>query len=215
MSYILDALRRSEQERRREAGTPLQSIHAFQAPPRPHGMRRALTALPGIALACGGLAVGTWFGPRLLERSSEPPALVAEVGGTRATGQPEVAAEAAPGVAADVDTQPAAVEATDVSASSALPASPAVVPGTPANSAGELLEPWQLSEGEQRFLHGLTVSMHVYSAAPEQRTAIINGFRVREGQSLGQDLELLEIVPDGIIVGFQRKRVHLATVAPP
>ncbi len=215
MSYILDALRRSEQERRREAGTPLQSIHAFQPPPRPRGVRRALPALLGLALVLGGLGVGIGFGPRLLERVNEPPAPVAEVGGTRAAVQPETAAEAGSGTAAAVDARAAAVATADGSASGVLPAAPAAAPVERANSAGELLEPWQLSEAEQRFLHGLTVSMHVYSATPEQRTAIINGFRVREGQSLGQDLDLLEIVPDGIIVGFQDKRVHLATVELP
>ena len=64
----------------------------------------------------------------------------------------------------------------------------------------------------QVFLQGLQVSMHVYSVEPRQRTVIINGFRVREGQPLGQDLALLEIVPDGVVVAFQQKRVHLSTV---
>ncbi|MBK7171466.1 MAG: general secretion pathway protein GspB [Gammaproteobacteria bacterium] len=93
----------------------------------------------------------------------------------------------------------------------AQPVQPAVVEPAPPLPAA-LLEIWQLSEAEQRFLHELKVSLHVYSSEPLQRTVIINGFRVREGQPLGQDLSLVEITADGIIVDFQNQRVHLATV---
>ena len=88
------------------------------------------------------------------------------------------------------------------------PLQPVAEPKAPAT----LLEIWQLSDAEQRFLQELKVSLHIYSSEPLQRTVIINGFRVREGQPLGQDLSLVEITADGIIVDFQNQRVHLATV---
>lgn len=88
---------------------------------------------------------------------------------------------------------------------------PVLAESSPEPALG-LLEIWQLTEAEQRYLGALNVSMHVFSTEPSQRTVIVNGLRAREGQSLGQDLRLLEITPDGLIVDFQGQAVHLATL---
>jgi Type II secretion system protein B len=77
-----------------------------------------------------------------------------------------------------------------------------------------LLELWQLTEAEQKYLQGLDVSFHVHSNDPAKRAVIINGLRAREGQSLGEDLRLAEIVPDGIVLEFQGQFVHLANPQP-
>ena len=77
-----------------------------------------------------------------------------------------------------------------------------------------LLELWQLTDAEQKYLQGLDVSFHVYSTDPAKRAVIINGLRASEGQALGEDLRLAEIVPDGIVLEFQGQFVHLANPQP-
>jgi hypothetical protein len=86
-------------------------------------------------------------------------------------------------------------------------------PGASVTREG-LLELWQLTEAEQHYLQGLDVSFHVHSNDPAQRAVIINGLRAKEGQSLGEDLRLSEIVPDGIVLEFQGQFVHLANPQP-
>jgi hypothetical protein len=184
MSYILDALRKSEQERQRESPPVLRSIHAhFARSRRPRSAYARYFVVAALVVA--GAGAGVWFGAR---QGASTPVQVLE---TAVTAQSEAPA----------------VEALPVERPLAPPA-PVTRP-----ASGELLEIWQLSEAEQRFLHDLKVSLHVYSSEPLQRTVIINGFRVREGQPLGQDLSLVEITSDGIIVDFQGQRVHLATEA--
>ncbi len=188
MSYILDALRKSDQERQREVAPALRSVHAQFNSAGQHRARR-LRWVSVAALVLAGIGVGAWLGGGQLRGWFAAPI---ETPPTAITGN--VPPEAAP--------VPVAV---------AQPVQPAVVEPAPPLPAA-LLEIWQLSEAEQRFLHELKVSLHVYSSEPLQRTVIINGFRVREGQPLGQDLSLVEITADGIIVDFQNQRVHLATV---
>ncbi len=195
MSYILDALRKSDQERQRDCAPALRSVHAQFNSSRQQRTAR-LRWLWVAALVLAGIGVGAWLGG-------------GGVGGWF-TAPPEDSLAAIAGRVHPVSgTAVAAVAQSELSALTATaPAQPVAEPKAPAT----LLEIWQLSEAEQRFLHELKVSLHIYSSEPLQRTVIINGFRVREGQPLGQDLSLVEITADGIIVDFQNQRVHLATV---
>jgi len=202
MSYILDALRKSDQERQRDKAPLLRSIHSEFGLQRQSRIHWAVVALAAAILG-GAAGAGVWF---VLD------------------GRLEAVPEQTQATAEALD--PAASDATSASADGQTPQ---LVATTPASNDGEatlvespgrqtrnddaLLELWQLTEAEQKFLAGLQVSLHVYSPEPAQRTAIINGFRVREGQTLGQDLSLLEIVADGLILQFQDQRVHLSTVA--
>jgi general secretion pathway protein B len=205
VSYILDALRKSDQERQRGSAPALRSIHSeFAAPHRSH-THWAILAL-ATAMLGAFTAAGVWF---VLDRGAQ--AVQAPVQAAAETGEPQASATetAVTGdkPAAPVESSQGAVGFTPATdAASGYPAPD----GTAADL--ELLELWQLSEAEQKFLGGLQVSLHVYSPEPAQRTVIINGFRVREGQTLGQDLSLLEIVADGLVLRFQDKRVHLSTV---
>lgn len=188
MSYILDALRKSDQERQRETAPALRSVHAQFNSAGQHRTQRLRWAWVAV-LVLAGIGVGAWLGGGHLRGWFAAPL---ETPATAIAGN------------AQPDEPPAPVAVVQ-------PVPPAVVESAPALPAA-LLEIWQLSEAEQRFLHELKVSLHVYSSEPLQRTVIINGFRVREGQPLGQDLSLVEITADGIIVDFQGQRVHLATV---
>jgi len=54
----------------------------------------------------------------------------------------------------------------------------------------------------------LEFSAHVYSSNPLQRSIVINGRFMEEGDRLAGDLFLNEITPDGAIFDFQGQRFH-------
>ena len=56
-------------------------------------------------------------------------------------------------------------------------------------------------------------SAHVYSGNPKQRSVIINGMFLEEGELLSSDLKLSEITPDGVIFEFRGYRFHRSVLA--
>jgi hypothetical protein len=204
MSYILDALKKSDLDRLRNATPALATVHSEF-----HARRGARIGQPWstlLVLTLGaGAASGVWWalGHPVPYTASAP-----------AVETPSVVPAAAPGAGVATGQE----EAMDpVAAAVALASHPDPVLSEeesfpPAEELPELLEIWQLTEAEQRYLQELEVTLHIHSPDPAQRTVIINGLRAREGQPLGQDLQLEEITADGLIFRFQGRRVHLATV---
>ena len=217
MSYILDALKKSDRERPRDgAALPLHEVPAFRV--RPRGARKGGIIAAVVLLALTAGVAGAWIARSVGEARQQA------IGTTAAIVIPVVPAAAEVGAQADaslkadsaardstVMSQPpvdnVAIAATGESALSSS------APGASVTREG-LLELWQLTEAEQRYLQGLDVSFHVHSNDPAQRAVIINGLRAKEGQSLGEDLRLAEIVPDGIVLEFQGQFVHLANPQP-
>lgn len=213
MSYILDALRKSDRDRRRNVPPVAADARPeFRAGPpvRRSGLVRAL----GMgALVAIGVAAGAWI-------AREPaPTAVVPLADTRIPVLPAAGADPTPDAASA--TGPAESGAPSVISPGAAPPTPAVESPAQAATADEPrerppgpLELWQLTDAEQRYLQGLDVSFHVYSPDPVQRAVIVNGLRAREGQSLGEDLRLAEIVADGVILEFQGQLVHLPNPQP-
>jgi len=54
-----------------------------------------------------------------------------------------------------------------------------------------------------------SVSVFLYSNDPDSRLARINGQSLKEGQYLSEGLKLEEIVPDGVIFSYRKYRFHL------
>jgi hypothetical protein len=217
MSYILDALKKSDRERPRDgAALPLHEVPAFRV--RPRGARRGGIVAAVVLLALTAGVAGAWIARSVGEARQQA------IGTTAAMVIPVVPAAAEVGAQAD-----ASLKADSAARDSAVMSQPPVdnvaiaatgesalsssAPGASVTREG-LLELWQLTEAEQRYLQGLDVSFHVHSNDPAQRAVIINGLRAKEGQSLGEDLRLAEIVPDGIVLEFQGQFVHLANPQP-
>jgi len=200
MSYILDALRKSDRERTGERTVPQPGSAApgFRSAGTPARGRR----LAGGAAACAlliGIGAGVWIGQRGAPASPAVDAIPAVRPAATPT-SPTETAPPAPGPAAPPD------------AARSADAPPAREPA--ALRPEGILELWQLTEAEQRYLQALDVTLHVHSSDPSQRAVIINGLRAREGQDLGEALRLAEIVPDGLILEFQGQLVHLPNPQP-
>lgn len=226
MSLILEALRRSEAERRRAALPTLLGESASTRPVRPSAWPIALGGLLiGAVLAA---AAAWWWG--LGRDTPGAEALPAEALPAAPVAVPEGPIEPVPAAAyaapmpvttpSAPTSQPvpkavapvpapspaAAAPAPDLPVSSGTPSPMAPAPGAPAAADtghgprdGDL--PWSAVAGDA--LPALRVSMQVYADAPERRFAIIDGQRRREGEALPNGLTLIEIRRDGLRLGWQ------------
>lgn len=178
MSYILDALKKSDQERQRQQGPTLATI---QRPVRSAGRPgRWALALAGLAILACLVAVSVWwYRPIPAPEPSQVPSP-----SQAATTHSEVSSEAA-ALAAD-----AAAEPTVDDLDGADMAAPTVAFG-------------DLPDNIRNQIPALTFSFHVYSDKAESRTIIINNRRVREGDNVLQNLQLLEITPQGVVLNWK------------
>ena len=232
MSFILDALKKSEAERQRQAGPALLEMRVV-APQR----RLPLWAIGlGVLLAINVLVLG-WFALRPAAPSTTPAAVPAAVAtpappagdrtappatvappvgaALRATGSgvPGAGAEGAgtAGVTASAGRSGADVDESDADLE------PAVAPGTPGAAAAQAAGP-QAAGGarEESASHGLQnyvelagripplrLDLHVYAANPAERYAFINMHRLREGESTPEGVQVKQITRDGVVLDYR------------
>ncbi len=201
MSYILDALRKSEQERLR--GQPLSSLS--HAPIGQEIARRPGWLLP---LLAANLVLGT----------------VLAVWWLRSAADNDVEAQAAS--AAPIAGEPAAIQGAirpkdgtrlSAPASASLPpvtdATGAIPSTTPEDEYVPLPESPLPNEAYERAgdwrdassdgWPALALSTHVYSSAPASRNIIINGLRMKQGDSLENGVKIEEITETGARVSWR------------
>jgi general secretion pathway protein B len=224
MSFILDALKKSEQERARQAGPALMEMRI--ARPR----RRVVPWIATLAaLLAVNLAVLLWF---LLRR--EPPPSAAAATAT-APARPAASAPVAAVVSAAAEpssgTSPAALATPPPRASGALPPPAAFVADPGARVAGEEQTGEAASDNPADFepaaspsggsvrvaptgarqnykeLGGdvpeLRLDLHVYASRPQDRYALINMHKVHEGDTLPEGPHVVEITRDGVVLDWQ------------
>lgn len=225
MSLILDALRKSEAERRR-GQLPAIALELPPAPARRTSKRAWWLALP-VALI---LTVAAYF----LSRPHPADTAFVEAGAPSANVQhslpaPDPAEVSRPQTVVGVGVAGEGFERAMDGARPALGAGRGLVPANPSPAApapppeaelpavetptvGPTEAPIQalsdLSTTERQSLPPLKLSMHMWSPDPAQRFAILDGQRVAEGDRLGSAV-VERIEPDGIILAAEGRRVRL------
>jgi len=221
VSLILEALRRSEAERRRAAPP---SLLGDVGPARPARTSAWPMALGGLLL--GGLlaaAAAWWWGVGRGAPVAEAPPPVGTAAPTfegpiepvpaaayapppspaPITPAPRPAPEPAPPSPAP-EIQPLVPAAPVAETTITAPIAPeAITPATADTGLGPRDGDLRWSEGVGDALPPLRVSMHVYADDPARRFAIVDGQRRREGETLQPGLTLLEIRRDGLRLGWQ------------
>lgn len=215
MSLILEALRRSEAERRRAAPP---SLLGDVGPARPARTSAWPMALGGLLL--GGLlaaAAAWWWGVgRGAPVAEAPPAVVTAASVAPVASAPpayDVPIEPLPAAAYAPPPSPAPITPAPRPAPEAAPVAEAtitapiepeaVTSATADTGLGPRDGDLRWSEGVGDALPPLRVSMHVYADDPARRFAIVDGQRRREGEALQPGLVLLEIRRDGLRLGWQ------------
>ncbi len=233
MSFILDALRKSEHERQRSAAPGLS--HVPLATPRREVPRWTLLVIGVLAAAVLVLGGAWWQSQRSLiaPAASSPRAVTTPVASTppttaapapvaapTITAPPPAAAPATVAIAAPAVQQPAVVVAStsspqDSESAAALDertqslASAAIVPKRPAPT-GPTLPSAAALQAQGINVPPLKLELHAYSDKPTERFVFINGRKYKEGERLAEGPEVVTIETNGVVLSEQGQRFQLA-----
>ena len=208
MSYILEALKKSDQQRQLGATPTLQAAQVtVPAPKRPLFIYYGLLAA---VLLGAGIMIG-WLRPWQPElpppvtepiAAKSPISISQQAASAPLTAPPEMLGAMKP-------NNPALVNSGTPSAAAPIPDKP--MPEKSASIAGVAQEQKAIPFDElplqiQQEIPAMTVQLHSYSGNPSERLVYINSIRLREGESLMSGLQLEQITPDGMIFSYKGYR---------
>lgn len=205
MSFILDALKKSESERHRHSGPVLMDVRI--APPR---RRIPLWAWVIAAVLLVNLTVLAWMLWLSPARRAGNPAPAAAVTVPSAT--PPAATTPATTASLPATAPPVQVEAPPVTQ---LPAQqPAPDMAAPAASSTPDIDVSTLPKVSEMVAAGvalpaLQLSWHVYDAVPQSRYVLLNGTRLREADSTADGVRVVAIAPTGVVLEWRGRRMFL------
>jgi general secretion pathway protein B len=213
MSFILDALRKSETERQRQSGPGL-----VDAGYRPPARRRGVWLPLLVVVLVANLVLMGFFWLRR-EPATAPAAAAVPAAGAQpavtpaarlpAAATPDAAAEAQFAAIADMP----AVDEPPVTEVLEPPPEPAVQVRSEANPDPAVSE--DLPTAEQLVAEGalstptLHLDIHVFSAAPAERFVFINTRRYTEGAQMSEGPRVEEIREDGVVLSVEGRRFLL------
>jgi general secretion pathway protein B len=231
MSFILDALRKSEIERQRQSGP---SMAEFPVARQDRRLPVALIAI-GFLLAVN-LAVVLFFMLRSENKEPEHAAAAVQVAAAPASvsnaapaGVPP-ANQPAPALTGPPQPAPTAPGAYEVPG--AYVASPEEAYGAPATLPPDAPDPTLIPEGEapagpavtftppsgtedaasvmsQTGLPPLTIDLHIYADEPAKRAVFINGRRYTQGAQIVEGPKVEQITRDGALLTYRGRRFLL------
>lgn len=207
MSLILEALKKSEQQRQREKAPSLQSIHQ----PVPVAVKKS--ALPwwlfaAFIVICNVAFFGYWF---WREHNTPSPAVSVATSAEPVSAVNNTTSTSAAAQTAEIpQPQP---EFTPISPRGMINPSTINTSSGSIEGSQRIQEISELPDNVRNNLPAMTFSFHVYSDNPEQRTIIINDRRIREGEEISRGLRLQSITQDGVILLFEQHRIHIGVLS--
>ncbi len=193
MSYILDALKKSEDERTQQEKVRRQSLQGA-----PSSAGRSAFLSPWLVLVFVFVVLFSlwWFWPTVSSFVYQ----------ARENTNPVADASGAANVnAANVESVQRNTESSQSSGSTEI-TDPMKMPLPPNNEIKEL---WQMPVDFQQLIPELNFSFHVYSDTPENRTIIINDRRLKEGAMVTSKVRLRMITSTGVILYAQGRFFHV------
>ncbi|HTV78538.1 MAG TPA: general secretion pathway protein GspB [Steroidobacteraceae bacterium] len=233
MSFILDALKKSETERQRGDAPALYEVK--MAPPR-HGVAPWLLVLGGLLLinvvVLGIVLIRGTHGsapagsdtvatppaapPATPVTAAAPPPIAPPLPAATANSAPPVQATPPPPVVTPQDAPPAVAASADDApaiepprgASGEAPPTVGGVESTGGNS-GEVQTYQQAAAAPGASLPDLTLNLHSYSTNPADRFIFLNMAKLREGETSPQGVRVESITPEGAILSWHGSRFML------
>ena len=236
MSFILDALKKSESDRQRQSGPALFEVKV--APPR--------TGLPPWAIAVAALLVvnlGIVMWMLWRHPATRTPDTSASAAALPGVGQPQAAgattpAPAPPSVSLPAPAPPSVSLPAPAAPPPATAPSPALLPNPGAtNGAGDNPDDYAPAADPaaspllgNRVRHGtvdgvplyqdaaaspgtripqLRLDLHVFALRPQDRFVMINMHKLREGDSLPEGVRVDSITPEGAVLSYSGSRFLL------
>lgn len=237
MSYILDALRKSETERRQgrvpDLGQQVQLIHR----PKKKRVSPAVWVALALILNAGVLAFLFWPGtplpwapagqpeaptvtdttrdapepaPLPVAPASEPDAVPEDpVAETGAIPEPDTSDSTSMPMASEAPAAESRERATVIVPSSAIPETAA--PLADQEQAGRVPHLVELPLSFQKSVPDLTFNSHIYSSSPASRRVMINDTYLRVGESF-DGLRVEDITEDGVVLSRDGRRFRVGVV---
>lgn len=211
MSFILDALRKSERERQRQTAPGI-GDSGFR-PPKKHSNRWLIIIIAILALNAILVAA-------LLLRGESTPGVTRTVmpaslpkDAPAPVRRPALTAPKREDIRPLAEEVPAAPEArsSPVVAVAAKPmAEPAVTPSPPSppptRSTPGVPTMEELVLDGRLEMNPLRLDIHVFSEQPDQRFVFINMAKYREGETTKEGPRVDSITPDGVVLNYQGNR---------
>lgn len=238
MSFILDALRKSEIERQQEAAPRV--MHLPLAVPGPTLPAWALAVMAVLAACVLVLAGAWWQGTRApsaaaTDSTPQPIESAPVAAATHSTPQPTESAPSGSAAATRTVPAPAGVERPDLEPAADAPAdlataargpsdaragsgeadkavaptSPSRAPSEPSRAASNLPTRAQLL-AEGVAIPPLRIDLHSFGESPAQRFLFINGTRYAEGERLEQGPRLVAITRNGAVMSYEGREFRLS-----
>jgi general secretion pathway protein B len=221
VSFILDALRKSEHERQRSTVPGLSQVPV--ATPQPQLPRWAVVvmgALAGVVLVLGAAWWQSMRTPaepagspaRIVERSIELPPSSAAVPpqATTATSRPAApepfAPAPAPSLAAAAGATPTEAESAPTVAAPAQASAPSRL-DVPTD--GVTLPSAAALAAEGVAVPPLRLELHAFSTRPHERFVFINGRKYVEGDRLTEGPQVVSIAPTGVVLAHAGRQFLL------
>lgn len=207
MSFILDALKKSETERQRRDAPGIASIPETSQKP---GNARWPWIVGGL------LVINLVVLAAIMMRPGPAPGQSATVAAT-----PAPASEPAPETFSDTVreakrstppsvTEPAVPEVSEAEAVVEIPVETVAAPPAPVRPVTEGLPTFnELRANGQLPLSDMHLDIHVYSDQPADRFVFVNMSKYKESATLSEGPRVSEIVPDGVVLDYMGTRFLL------
>jgi len=209
MSYILDALKKSEQDRGNGSIPNVQTIHSSAL--NYHQEKRPLWPWVLIAVLVINVFILIYFLNQEKNMSNVGPAPESKTNNV-APYQDSNPIEKNPppasiGTIAPVSQQhnSAPISITDNNTNTTKP--------TPQTNHKIVVDIDELPANIRQQIPNMVFSAHVYSSSPIQRSLVINDRFMEEGSAVGQDLILVEITRSGAIFDFHNYRFRASILS--
>ena len=219
MSYILDALKKSEQERGHGTAPSVQTLHSSGI--SYHSRKSQLWPYFLLAAVIINLAALLYF--IMTQSDADTSVAVHTANPQAATAVPDVqptvaldrrVAQSVPtGPDESIVYKPVSMPGTHRTPAAVSPNTVSYLPPATEQFVPSIVEMSDLPFDVLQHIPALEFSAHVYSTNPQQRSIVINGRFMEEGDHVANDLYLSEITADGAIFDFQGQRFHQRVVS--
>ena len=191
MSYILDALKKSDQQRKQGMAPTLPATQAEAVRP----IQTTYYGLLAAVLLLAGIIIGwlrPWEAPVQQPLAATSPAPL-PAAPPAAAPLPVVQVLPNSKAAARPDAPKSGLQATDQAHSAPAPVAAAVAMA-------------ELPAAIQQEIPAMAIQLHAYASNPADRLVSINSHMLGEGATLAPGLRLEQITPDGMIFSFKGYR---------
>ena len=226
MSFILDALKKAEAERKlgKVPGLDAQPLASVAARRPAYG---TAWRLPTLVLLMAAAGAAWWV---LQPRQQHTPVVATSPIATPAIANQPAPADAVPAVTAKETVHPGTAIASQVPQATQMPQMPQVTPAPPATPAPPVAAPpvappertvsaslgsqppalRDLPDKLQREQPQLTIGGYIYADDPAARSILINGILRREGDTIAPGLVFEKMLPRAAILNNRGLRYQLA-----